>query len=315
MKILDMVRDVVIIGSGPAGFTAAIYLARANLKPLLISGFEEGGQLATTTDVENFPGFASAVQGPWLMEQMKMQSVHVGTEIVMDKIVEVDFQKKPFTLRTEFGSEYKTKCVIIATGAQAKWLGLPSELEFKGYGVSGCATCDGFFFKNKDVLVIGGGNTAVEEALFLTNHASKVTLIHRKDKLRCEKILEQKVLNHPKIQVIWNTDLVEVLGEKAPQKVVTGARLKNALTSEVSEIKIDGIFIAIGHKPATSFLNNSGIEMDLEGYIHLQVGTIFTNIPGIFAAGDVADKKYRQAITAAGMGCIAALEAIRYLEG
>jgi thioredoxin reductase (NADPH) len=306
-------KNVIIIGSGPAGYSAAIYLARGNLAPLMISGFEEGGQLMTTTEVENYPGFAEAVQGPWLMEQMKQQAINVGTEMVMDKVTSVDFSKRPFTLTTEFGAEYSSDAVIIATGAQAKWLGLPTEIEFRGYGVSGCATCDGFFFKGKEVMVIGGGNTAVEEAIYLTNHASKVTLIHRKDKLRCEKVLEEKLLKNPKINIIWNTELIEVLGEREPNKIVSGARIKNT-NGEISEIKVSGIFVAIGHKPSTEFLKNSGLEMDEEGYIKVKPGTTFTNIEGVLAAGDVADKVYRQAITAAGLGCIAALDVIKLLE-
>ena len=306
-------KNVIIIGSGPAGYSAAIYLARGNLAPLMISGFEEGGQLMTTTEVENYPGFAEAVQGPWLMEQMKQQAINVGTEMVMDKVTSVDFSKRPFTLKTEFGAEYSSDAVIIATGAQAKWLGLPTEIEFRGYGVSGCATCDGFFFKGKEVMVIGGGNTAVEEAIYLTNHASKVTLIHRKDKLRCEKVLEEKLLKNPKINIIWNTELIEVLGQREPNKIVSGARIKNT-NGEISEIKVSGIFVAIGHKPSTEFLKNSGLEMDEEGYIKVKPGTTFTNIEGVLAAGDVADKVYRQAITAAGLGCIAALDVIKLLE-
>jgi thioredoxin reductase (NADPH) len=306
-------KNVIIIGSGPAGYSAAIYLARANLAPLMISGFEEGGQLMTTTDVENYPGFAEAVQGPWLMEQMKKQAINVGTEMVMDKVISVDFSKRPFTLKTEFGAEYSANAVIIATGAQAKWLGLPTEIEFRGYGVSGCATCDGFFFKGKEVMVIGGGNTAVEEAIYLTNHASKVTLVHRKDKLRCEKVLEEKLLKNPKINIIWNSELIEVLGEREPNKIVSGAKIKN-INGEISEIKVSGIFVAIGHKPSTEFLKNSGLEMDEEGYITVKPGTTFTNIEGVLAAGDVADKVYRQAITAAGLGCIASLDVIKLLE-
>jgi thioredoxin reductase (NADPH) len=306
-------RNVVIIGSGPAGYSCAIYLARANLKPLMISGFDEGGQLMTTTDVENYPGFADVIQGPYLMEQMKKQAENVGTEMLMDKVVEVDFSSKPFTLKTEFGAEFKAERVVIATGAQAKWLGIESETEFRGYGVSGCATCDGFFFKNKEVMVIGGGNTAVEEALYLTNHASKVTLVHRRDKLRCEKVLEEKLLNHPKIKVIWNSELVEVLGEKEPVKKVMGAKLKNT-AGEISQISVEGIFIAIGHKPSTNFLVNSGLELDDEGYIKVKAGTTQTNIEGVYGAGDVADKIYRQAVTAAGFGCMAALEVIKSFE-
>lgn len=307
-------RDVIIIGSGPAGYSAAIYLARANMKPLIISGFEEGGQLMTTTEVENYPGFAKAIQGPFLMEQMKNQALHVGAEMVMDKVIEVNFKSKLFSVKTEMGSEYTSRVVIIATGAQAKWLGIETEKEFRGFGVSGCATCDGFFFKGKPVLVVGGGNTAVEEALYLTNHASSVTLVHRKDKLKAEKVLIDKLLQNSKIKVIWNSELVEVLGVSSPAKSVNSVKLKNNITNEFTTIKVDGVFIAIGHKPSTDFLLNSGIEIDSEGYINVKPGTAFTNIEGIFAAGDVADKHYRQAITAAGMGCIAALDAIKYLD-
>lgn len=311
---MNETRNVIVIGSGPAGYSACIYLARANLNPLMISGFEEGGQLMTTTEVENYPGFATAIQGPWLMEQMKNQALNVGTEMVMDKVISVDFSSRPFTLKTEFGAEYKAKSVIIATGAQAKWLGLESEIKFRGYGVSGCATCDGFFFKNKEVMVIGGGNTAVEEAIYLTNHASKVTLIHRRNKLRCEKVLEEKLLKNPKIQIIWNHELDEVKGEEEPHKKVTSAIIKNTESGQKTELKLDGIFVAIGHKPSTSFLLNSGVEMDEEGYIIVKPNSTQTNIKGVFGAGDVADKLYRQAITAAGFGCIASLEVIKLLE-
>ena len=307
------IKKVVVVGSGPAGYSAGIYLARASLQPLMISGFEEGGQLMTTTDVDNYPGFRAGIQGPALMEEMKQQALHVGVEMMMDKVVSVDFSKKPFSLKTEFGAEVLTEVVIIATGAQAKWLGLPSEIKFRGYGVSGCATCDGFFFKGKEVLVIGGGNTAAEEALYLTNHASKVTLMHRGEKLRCEKILQEKLFKHPKINVIWNSTLEEVLGEEEPNKKVTGAKIKN-LKGEVTELKLDGIFVAIGHKPSTDFLKGSGLEMDEEGYVKVTPGTTNTNIKGVFAAGDVADKIYRQAITAAGLGCIASLDAVKLLE-
>lgn len=311
---MEEVKNVIVVGSGPAGYSACIYLARANLKPLMISGFEEGGQLMTTTEVENYPGFAHAIQGPHLMEQMKAQAINVGTEMIMDKVVSVDFSKTPFTLQTEFGNEYKAKTVVIATGAQAKWLGIESEIKFRGYGVSGCATCDGFFFKGKEVIVIGGGNTAVEEALYLTNHASKVILMHRRDKLKCEKVLEEKLLNHPKIEVLWNHELKEVKGEEAPQKKVVGAIVKNTQNGNEKELALDGIFVAIGHKPSTDFLLNSGLEMDSEGYILVKPNSTQTNIKGVFGAGDVADKIYRQAITAAGFGCISALEVIKFLE-
>lgn len=316
MNTVENIREVVIIGSGPAGYSAAIYAARANLRPLMISGFQEGGQLVTTTEVENYPGFATSIQGPWLMEQMKEQSIKVGVEIITDNIVDVTFSSPPFSMKTEMGKEIRAKSVILATGAQAKWLGIESEEKFKGYGVSACATCDGFFFKGKRVLVVGGGNTAAEEALYLTNHASEVIMIHRKDKFRCEKITAQKVLSHPKIKVIWNSELNEVLGKNENnEKFVTGACIINNLTQEVIKIQVEGIFIAIGHTPATFFLQGKGLMLDNEGYIEIIPGTSLTNISGVFAAGDVADKIYKQAITAAGMGCIAALDVIKYLEG
>ncbi|MCE3233731.1 MAG: trxB [Rickettsiaceae bacterium] len=302
---------LLIIGSGPAGYTAAIYAARANLKPILVQGIQAGGQLTITTDVENYPGFADVIQGPWLMEQMQKQAEHVGTQIISDHIKSVDFSKRPFTAIGESDDVYIADTVIICTGAQAKWLGLPSEQKFQGYGVSGCATCDGFFYRNKEVIVMGGGNTAVEEALYLTNHASKVTLVHRRDKLKAEKILQDRLFANPKISVIWDHALEEVLGEENPLNV-TGARLKNTKTGETQDIKVHGIFIAIGHKPTTELFKGQ-IETDAEGYIKVQTGTTRTNVHGVFAAGDVQDKVYRQAVTAAGTGCMAALEVEKLL--
>ncbi len=304
-------RKIIIIGSGPAGYTAAIYAARASYEPLLITGMQPGGQLSITTDVENYPGFASAIQGPWLMEQMHKQAEHVGTKIINDYVTKVDFKNKPFTVSTDYTS-YTADSVIIATGAQAKWMGLESEAKFQGFGVSGCATCDGFFFKNKKVMVVGGGNTAVEEALHLTHHASEVLLVHRRDQLRAEKIIQERLFKHPKIKVLWNTVLEEVLGEENP-KYVTGVRLKNILNGKIETISMDGIFIAIGHKPNTEIFAGQ-VELDSEGYIITKSGTTQTNIPGVFACGDVQDKIYRQAITAAGTGCMAALEAGKILE-
>ncbi len=302
-----------IIGSGPAGYSAAIYAARANLKPILINGNQPGGQLTITTEVENYPGFASAIQGPWLMEQMEQQALHVGCEIIHDHIKQVSFSNQPFTLIGESGDEYRCDCVIIATGAQAKWLGLPSEKEFQGFGVSGCATCDGFFFRGKEVIVVGGGNSAIEEALYLTNHASKVTVVHRRDKFRGEKIMQERLFKHPKIEVIWNHELIEVLGSKNP-KSVNGARLKNVLDGTEKQLSVEGIFIAIGHKPNSDIFVSSGIEIDEEGYIKTKAGTTTTSLLGVFAAGDIQDKIYRQAVTAAGTGCMAALEAEKFLS-
>ena len=281
-----------IIGSGPAGFSAAIYAARANLEPIMINGMQPGGQLTITTDVENYPGFADVIQGPWLMEQMEKQAVHVGTKIFHDHIKEVDFSKRPFVLTGESGDVFEADAVVIATGAQAKWLGLPSEKKFQGFGVSGCATCDGFFFKNKEVIVIGGGNSAVEEALYLTNHAKKVYVVHRGEKFKAEKILQDRLFKNPKIEVIWNHSLDEVLGNEMP-KTVTGARLKNAVSGETYEMKIDGIFIAIGHKPNSDLFKNTVLEIDAEGYVKTKPNSTTTNIPGVFAAGDIQDKIYR----------------------
>lgn len=303
---------VIIIGSGPAGYTAAIYAARANLQPILVSGMQPGGQLTITTDVENYPGFADVIQGPWLMEQMAKQAEHVGTRLINDHIKSVDFSKRPFTLVGESDDVYEAGAVIIATGAQAKWLGLESEKKFQGFGVSGCATCDGFFFKNKNVIVVGGGNSAVEEALYLTNHAAKVYVVHRRDSFKSEKILQDRLFKNPKIEVIWNHALDEVLGAENP-KSVTAARLKNTIDGSIKEIKIDGIFIAIGHKPNSDLFKATGLDIDPEGYINTKKGSASTNIAGVFAAGDIQDKTYRQAVTAAGTGCMAALEVEKFL--
>ena len=304
---------VAIIGSGPAGYSAAIYCARANLQPILINGNQPGGQLTITTDVENYPGFATAIQGPWLMEQMEKQALHVGTKIIFDHISQVDFAMRPFKLIGESGDIYEAETVIICTGAQARWLGLPSEKKFQGYGVSGCATCDGFFFKNKEVMVIGGGNSAIEEAIYLTNHASKVYVVHRRDKFRGEKIMQDRLFSNKKIEVIWNHELDEVLGNEAP-KLVTSARLKNTVDGSIKEMKIDGIFIAIGHKPNSEMFKNTGIEIDSEGYINTKPDSTATSVKGVFAAGDIQDKIYRQAVTAAGTGCMAALEVEKLLS-
>jgi thioredoxin reductase (NADPH) len=304
---------VIIIGSGPAGYSAAIYAARANLQPIIVNGNQPGGQLTITTDVENYPGFADVIQGPWLMEQMEKQAVHVGTKVIHDHIKQVDFSKRPFKMIGESGDAYEADAVVIATGAQAKWLGLESEKKFQGFGVSGCATCDGFFFKNKEVIVVGGGNSAVEEALYLTNHAKKVYVVHRRDKFKSEKILQERLFKNPKIEVIWNHALDEVLGVTEPQKFVTGARLKNTVSGEIREMKIDGIFIAIGHKPNSDIFKNTGIEIDSEGYIITKPNSTATKIPGVYAAGDIQDKIYRQAVTAAGTGCMAALEIEKFL--
>jgi thioredoxin reductase (NADPH) len=302
---------LVILGSGPAGLTAAIYAARALLKPLLIEGIQPGGQMTITTDVENYPGFANVIQGPWLMEQMKLQALHVGTEFVTDHISEANLGKRPFELKGDSGAIYTAESLIIATGAQARWLGLASEEFFKGFGVSACATCDGFFFKGRKVLVVGGGNTAVEEALYLANLASDVLLIHRRDALRAEKILQNRLFANKKISVRWNTVLDAVLGTSDP-KGVTGARLKDSKTGTLSEIAVDGVFIAIGHTPATELFAGQ-LDFTPSGYIALKDRSTATNIPGVFVAGDVADDIYRQAVTAAGMGCMAALDAEKYL--
>ncbi|KIE05924.1 Thioredoxin reductase [Candidatus Jidaibacter acanthamoeba] len=303
---------VLIIGSGPAGYTAAIYAARSSLDPVLVSGFQPGGQLTITTDVENYPGFANTIQGPWLVEQMELQAKHVGTNIINDHINQIDLSSKPFKAVGDTGRVYTADTVIISTGAQARWLGLSSEKKFQGFGVSGCATCDGFFYRNKEVVVVGGGNTAVEEALYLTNHATKVTLIHRRNELRAEKIMQSRLFSHPKISVIWDSIVDEVLGTDEPLGV-TGIRIKNVKTNELSEFKVDGVFIAIGHVPNTSMFKDH-LEIDSEGYILTAPDSTTTNIPGVFAAGDVQDKIYRQAVTAAGTGCMAALEANKYLN-
>lgn len=300
---------VLIIGSGPAGYTAAIYAARANLKPTLVTGMEQGGQLMITTEVENYPGFADVIQGPWLMEQMKAQAEHVGTNLINDYITEVDFSARPYKAIGDSGTVYTGDTVIIATGAKARWLGLPSEKEFQGKGVSACATCDGFFFRGKEVAIIGGGNTAVEEALFLTNFCSKVTLIHRRDTLRAEKILQKRFFENDKIDTLWDHTVEEIIGNETG---MTGLRVKNTKTSEVSEIKKDGAFIAIGHDPATELFKNI-LEMDDENYLITKSDSTATSIPGVYAAGDVTDHTYRQAVTAAGMGCMAALEADRFI--
>ena len=302
---------VLIIGSGPAGYTAAIYAARANLKPMLVAGLQPGGQMTITTDVENYPGFADVIQGPWLMEQMQKQAEHVGTRMIMDLIVDVDFTKRPFRAVGDSGDIYTGDAVVIATGAQARWLGLESELKFQGFGVSACATCDGFFFRDQEVCIVGGGNTAVEEAIYLTHHASKVTLIHRRDTLRAEKIMQDRLFKNPKVTAVWDSVLEEVLGDSDPLGV-TGVRVRNVKTGAVREIPCQGVFIAIGHDPATAVFKGR-VEMDAEGYILTAPDSTATNIPGVFAAGDVKDKIFRQAVTAAGMGCMAALEVEKYL--
>ena len=302
---------VVIIGSGPAGYTAAIYAARAMLEPILIQGIQPGGQLTITTDVENYPGFADVIQGPWLMEQMQAQATHVGTRIFTDHVSKVELSQRPFRLTCDSGDIYLADALIVATGAQARWLDLPSEQKFKGYGVSACATCDGFFYRNKEVVVIGGGNTAVEEALFLTNFASKVTIVHRRDAFRAEKILQDRLFKHPKIEVIWDSVLEDVIGGDTPLKV-SGVRLKNMKTGAVTERRVDGVFIAIGHSPASELFTGQ-IQMKSSGYIVTAGYSTATSVPGVFAAGDVTDDIYRQAVTAAGQGCIAALEAEKFL--
>ena len=303
---------VLILGSGPAGYTAAIYAARALLKPILVFGSEPGGQLTTTTDVENFPGFAKVIQGPWLMEEMKGQAQAVGTEMIQDHIKKVDLSKKPFSAHGDSGQIYTADSIIISTGAQARWLNLESEQKFRGFGVSACATCDGFFFKEKEVAVVGGGNAAVEEAMFLTKFASKVHLIHRRNELRAEKLLQEKLKANKKIQIIWDSVVEEVMGTNEP-KGVNGIKLKNVKTNKTSVLKVDGLFIAIGHDPATALFKDQ-LKMDKEGYLITKPDSTITNIPGVFAAGDVKDKIFRQAVTAAGMGCMAALEAEKHLS-
>jgi len=302
---------LVVLGSGPAGLTAAIYAARAGLAPIVIQGIQPGGQLTTTTDVENYPGFRDVIQGPWLVEEMQAQAEHVGTKIVWDHISSVDFSRRPFLLIGDSGSQYHADAVVIATGAQAKWLGLPSEEHMKGRGASACATCDGFFYRGKKVAVIGGGNTAVEEALYLTNHSHDVTLIHRRDSLRAEKILQDRLFAHPNIDIIWDSEVVEFVGGGDPEALV-GLDIRNKHTGAIGRVDCDGAFVAIGHKPATELFEGQ-IDLDSDGYIKVQVGTTKTNIPGVFACGDVMDKIYRQAVTAAGTGCMAALDAERFL--
>ncbi|MGY8956997.1 MAG: thioredoxin-disulfide reductase [Alphaproteobacteria bacterium] len=302
---------VLILGSGAAGCTAAVYAARANMKPIMVEGMQPGGQLTITTDVENYPGFAEPIQGPWLMEQMVEQAKNVGTVIFSDLIVDVDFSSRPFKCTGDSGDIYTGDTVIVATGASARWLGLESEQKFSGFGVSACATCDGFFYREKPVAVIGGGNTAVEEALFLTNFASKVTLIHRRDELRAEKIMQDRLFRHEKVDVVWDTVLDEVVGTQDPPGV-TGLRMKNLKTGETQDLEADGVFIAIGHDPNTNIFQGK-LDMDDEGYLITAPDSTATNIPGVFAAGDVKDKIYRQAVTAAGMGCMAALEAEKFV--
>ena len=309
---MNITTKVLIIGSGPAGLSAAIYAARAALKPVLISGMQPGGQLTITTDVENYPGFAEMVQGPWLMEQMSMQAKNVGTEIISDYVEKVDLSERPFKIFTGAGNEYEAESIIICTGAEAKWLGIASEQEFRGFGVSACATCDGFFFKDQEVVVVGGGNSAVEEALYLTNHVSKVTMVHRRDTFRAEKILQDRLFKNSKISVIWDHVVDEIVGSNKP-KSVTGVNIQNVHTKEISLLNCSGVFIAIGHAPNTRLFTGQ-IAMDDDNYIITKLGTTRTSVEGVFAAGDVQDKIYRQAVTAAGSGCMAALEAEKFLN-
>ncbi len=304
---------VAILGSGPAGLTAAIYAARAGLSPIVIQGIQPGGQLTTTTDVENYPGFRDVIQGPWLMEEMQAQAEHVGTKVVWDHITAVDVSRRPFRITGDSGTVYHADALVISTGAQAKWLGLPSEERMKGRGASACATCDGFFYRGKRVAVIGGGNTAVEEALYLTNHSHDVTLIHRRDSLRAEKILQDRLFANPHVKVIWDSEVVEFVGGGEPEALV-GLDIRNRRTGETSRIPVEGAFVAIGHTPATE-LFASQLELDEDGYIKVEPGTTRTNVPGVFASGDVMDKVYRQAVTAAGTGCMAALDAEKFLAG
>jgi thioredoxin reductase (NADPH) len=301
---------VLIIGAGPAGYTAAIYAARASLAPVLVQGLQPGGQLTITTDVENYPGFAESIQGPWLMEQMAAQAEHVGTRLIGDIITEIDLSQRPFRAVGDSGDIYVADTVVVATGAQARWLGLESEKHFSGAGVSACATCDGFFFRGRPVAVIGGGNTAVEEALYLTNHASKVTIIHRRDSFRAERILQDRLFAHPKVEVVWNSAVTEVLGDESP-KMVTGVRVCHK-DGSMRDIPVEGMFVAIGHDPATALFRGK-LDLDASGYVRIAPWSTATNVPGVFAAGDVADPKYRQAVTAAGMGCMAALEAEKFI--
>ena len=302
---------VLIIGSGPAGYTAAVYTARASLSPMLVTGMELGGQMSITTDVENYPGFADVIQGPWLMEQMHAQAEHVGTKMINDLITDVDFSQRPFVCKGDSGNTYTADTIIISTGAQARWLGLETEQKFQGFGVSACATCDGFFFREKEVVVVGGGNTAVEEALYLTNHATKVTLIHRRNTLRAEKILQERLLKHERIEVMWDSALEEVVGDEDPLGV-TGVKVRNVKTDAVTDLAVDGVFIAIGHDPATQLFKGK-LDMDDEGYVITKPDSTRTSVDGVFAAGDVQDKTYRQAVTAAGTGCMAALEAEKFV--
>jgi len=302
---------MLILGSGPAGMSAAIYAARAGLAPVVVQGIQPGGQLTTTTDVENYPGFRSVIQGPWLMEEMQAQAEHVGTKVVWDHISSVDLSRRPFVLRGDGGTEYHADTLVIATGAQAKWLNLPSEEHMKGRGASACATCDGFFYRGKKVAVIGGGNTAVEEAIYMTNHSQDVTLIHRRDSLRAEKILQDRLFANPHIKIIWDSEVAEFVAGGEPEALI-GLDIKNRLTGEVSRIPVEGAFVAIGHKPATELFAEQ-LKLDSDGYIEVEIGTTRTSIPGVFACGDVMDKIYRQAVTAAGTGCMAALDAERYL--
>ena len=305
---------VLILGSGPAGYTAAIYASRALLEPVLIAGLQPGGQMTITTDVENYPGFADVIQGPWLMEQMKAQALHVGTRMISDTVIEADIKQRPFWLKLDSGDVWTCDVLIIATGAQARWLGLPSEERFKGFGVSACATCDGFFFKGKDVLLVGGGNTAVEEAIYLSHLARNVTVIHRRDTFRAERIMQERLFARENVNVIWDTALDEVLGKGGFPPAVTGARIKNVKTGEKSELAVDGIFIAIGHEPAVALFRDQ-LELKPNGYIWTAPYSTATSVPGVYAAGDVTDDVYRQAVTAAGLGCMAALEAEKHLYG
>jgi thioredoxin reductase (NADPH) len=302
---------VLIIGSGPAGYTAAIYAARAGLSPIVVQGIQPGGQLTTTTDVENYPGFRDVIQGPWLMEEMQAQAEHVGTKVIWDHVSEVDLSRRPFVLKGDGGTEYHADTLVIATGAQAKWLNLPSEEHMKGKGASACATCDGFFYRGKKVAVIGGGNTAVEEALYMTNHSHDVTLIHRRDSLRAEKILQDRLFAHPNIKLVWDSEVAEFVGGGMPEALV-GLDVRNVKTGAISRIDVDGAFVAIGHKPATELFVGK-LKLDSDGYIEVETGTTRTSVEGVFACGDVMDKIYRQAVTAAGTGCMAALDAEKFL--
>lgn len=309
--------QVLIIGSGPAGYTAAIYAARAMLKPVLIAGMEQGGQLMITTDVENYPGFADPIQGPWLMEQMLKQAHHVGTEIVNDLVTKVELSQRPFVVSTDSGQTWTADTLVIATGAKAKWLGIESEQHFQGFGVSACATCDGFFYRNRDVIVVGGGNSAVEEALYLSNIAKSVTVVHRRDSFRSEKILQERLFQRPNVNVLWNSEIAEIIGEPAKPPMppsVTGARIRDTKTGAITEMPIHGVFVAIGHAPATELFKDQ-LKLKSNGYLWTAPDSTATSIPGVFAAGDVTDDTFRQAITAAGMGCMAALEAERFLAG